>query len=63
MSGAVQRLIRSKTKLVARCAKIMLQMLKFTISLDRLEIKAVLVNKFSLLSHKVNPVYLYIPNL
>ena len=63
MSGAVQRLIRSKTKLVARCAKIMLQMLKFTISLDRLEIKAVLVNKSSLLSHEVNPVYLYIPNL
>ena len=63
MSGAVQRLIRSKTKLVARCAIIMLQMLKFTISLDRLEIKAVLVNKSSLLSHEVNPVYLYIPNL
>ena len=63
MSGAVQRLIRSKTKLVARCAIIMLQMIKFTISLDRLEIKAVLVNKSSLLSHKVNPVYLYIPNL
>ena len=63
MSGAVQRLIRSKTKLVARCAIIMLQMIKFTISLDRLEIKAVLVNKSSLLSHEVNPVYLYIPNL
>ena len=62
MSGAVQRLIRSKTKLVARCAIIMLQMIKFTISLDRLEIKAVLV-KSSLLSHEVNPVYLYIPNL
>ena len=47
MSGAVQRLIRSKAKLVARYTKIMLQILKFTIITNRLEIKATFVIKSS----------------
>ena len=55
MSGAVQRLIRSKAKLEARYAKIMPQMLKFTIITDRLEIKAAFVIKSSPSLCEANP--------
>ena len=45
------------TKLEARYTEIMLQILKFTIILDELEIKAIFIIKSSLTLHEANPVY------
>ena len=63
MSRAVQRLIRSKAKLVAGYAKIMPQMLKFTIILNRLEIKAAFVIKSSPSLCEANPACPCIPSI
>ena len=60
-SREMWRWIRSKTKLEARYTIIILWMLKFTLSMDRLRINVVFFIKSSLLLHKANPVYLYIP--
>ena len=54
--------VQSTTKFEARYTD-MLQMLKFTITLDRLEIKATFIIKYSLSLHEANPMYPHISSI